>query len=355
MKIKQDRMSSKERLDALFNRKPTDRVSLGYIATVFSTKNTGYPVKVAYGDPEKSFHAMRWTEEQYGWDPIFQVFGHVILGAWDFGGKVRLPQGEYEGGIVVESYPVETDEDVSRLKMPDPKTAGRIPTALEFAKLQEAHGLPVYFYSRSPFTQAANICGLDRFSRWMIKKPELCERLMRMAIDHTFAVLNFWIETFGPEKIFVLMSSPSESNQVISPKQFEKLALPYHTEYHQRLRTLGIKRLGFHICGDQNGNLPYFADLSLWPHPTVLSFGHEVDLETAAKHFPEDIIFGNIEPATIQMGTPRQIYDLCKIAIEKGRKIPGGFILGSGCHLLSAPPVNVFAMTKAINDFGWFE
>jgi len=30
-------------------------------------------------------------------------------------------------------------------------------------------------------------------------------------------------------------------------------------------------------------------------------------------------------------------------------------MLGPGCHLLMAPPVNVFAMTKAVNDFGWYE
>lgn len=355
MKLRQDRMSSKERLDALFAHKQPDRVPLGYVATVFSTRNAGFPVRAAYGDPEKSFNAMRWAEEQYGWDPVFQHFGHTVLGAWDFGGSVRLPQGEYESGMVVESYPVETETDVLNLKMPDPKTAGRIQTALEFAKLQEAHDLPVYFYSRSPLTQAANICGLDQFLRWMLKKPESCERLMRMALDHTFKVLQYWIETFGAEKLFVKMSSPSESNQVISPRHFENFALPHHIEYHKRLRATGIKRFGIHICGDQNGNLPYFADLALWPHPSILSFGHEVDLEVAGKYFPEDIIYGNIEPATTQTGTPQQVYDLCKVAIEKGKKAPGGFILGQGCHLLAAPPVNVFAMTRAINDFGWYD
>jgi len=91
------------------------------------------------------------------------------------------------------------------------------------------------------------------------------------------------------------------------------------------------------------------ANLSSWPHPSILSFGHEVDLEVAARYFPNDIILGNVEPVVIQTGTPRQVYELSKIAIEKGRKAPGGFILAPGCEL----PVNVFAMTKAVNGFGW--
>jgi uroporphyrinogen decarboxylase len=218
------------------------------------------------------------------------------------------------------------------------------------------HGLPVYFFSRSPFTLAANICSLEQFCRWMMKKPELCERLMRMAIEHIFNVLGYWVETFGPEKIFAWMSSPSESNQVISPRHMEKIALPYHIEYHERLRKLGIRRFGLHICGEQNRNLGFLAEASPWPHPSVLSFGHEVDLEVAGKTFPEDIIYGNIEPSVIQTGTPEKVYELSRIAIEKGKKAPGGFILGPGCGLPpTAPPVKVYAMTRAVHDFGWYD
>jgi len=356
MHLKQDRMSSEERIEALLKYEKPDRVPIGAMATVFSSKNAGYTVTTAYGDPEKSFYAMIWTAEQYGWEPITQHFGHTILGALDFGGKVRLPTGEYEGGMVMEDYSVKIEEDVLNLKMPNPRNAGRIPLVMEFSKLQEAHGLMVWFFHRSPFTLAANICGLDQFLRWMVKRPELCERLIELSIDHIFNVLKYWVDIFSLDKIFFYMSSPSESNQVISPKHFEKFALPYHIEYHKRLKALGkIKRFMFHICGDQNLNLPYFADLSLWPHPSILSFGHEVDLEVAGKYFPEDIIFGNIEPAIIQTGTPQQIYELSKIAIEKGKKAPGGFILGPGCGLLAAPPVNVFSMTRAVDDFGWYE
>jgi uroporphyrinogen decarboxylase len=65
---------------------------------------------------------------------------------------------------------------------------------------------------------------------------------------------------------------------------------------------------------------------------------------------------GNIEPAIIQSGTPQQVYELSRICIEKGKKIPGGFILAAGCELPpKAPPYNVWMMTKAINDFGWYE
>jgi len=355
MRFREDRMSGTERLEALFKRIQADRISLGGMATVFSSRNAGYTANTAYGDPKKSFEAMFWTAEQYGWDPVFQYFGHTVLGAMDFGGRVRIPQGEFEGAMVIESYPVITEQDAENLTLPDPKKAGRIPQVMEFSKLQENHGLPVWFFSRSPFTMAANTCGVDQFLKWMLKKPQLCERLMNLALDHIYNVLRYWVDTFGREKVYVMMSSPTESNQVISPRHFEKHALPFHAEYHKRLKALGIKHFGFHICGDQNLNLPYLADLAPWPHPSILSFGHEVDLEVAARHFPEDIIYGNLEPSLFVTETPQAIYERSRGLIEKGRKAPSGYILGPGCGLQVASAVNVYAMTKAVNDIGWYE
>ena len=355
MLLKQDHMTALERMDALFHYRTPDRTPLGAMSTGFNTRNAGYSVADAYNDPEKSFRAMQWTSEQYGWDPIPQYAGHTVLGVMDFGGEVRLPKGEYEGALVVKSHPVKTEKDVEQLKLPDPRNAGRIPMAMRFSQLQMDRGLPVFFFSRSPFTMAGTICSLEQFLKWLMKKPELCHRLMRFAMDHIFAVLDYWVETFGADPIFAWMSSPSESNQVVSPKHVQQFALPYHIKYHERLNALGIKRFGFHVCGDQNLNLPFLAEACPWKHPSVLSFGHEVDLNVAGKYFPKDIIFGNIEPAVIQTGTPRKIYELSEIAIHKGKKAPGGFILGPGCGLPpTAPPVNIYAMTKAVNDFGWY-
>jgi uroporphyrinogen decarboxylase len=356
MQFTKDRMISSERIEALFSYQKPDRVALGAMSTGFNTRNAGHTVADAYQNPERSFDDMQWTSEQYGWDPIPQYAGHTVLGAWDFGGKVRMPQGEFEGALVVTEYPVQNEDDVTKLRIPDPKKAGRIPLAMRFSSLQAQKGLPVYYFSRSPFTMAANISGIDRFLRWTMRKPELCEILLKLSLDHIINTLALWVETFGAERIFAWMSSPTESNQLVSPQTVKRFAIPYHEAYHCRIHELGVRRFGLHICGEQNLNLPLLAESSPWAHPSVLSFGHEVDIQAAASHFPKDIIFGNIEPAVIQAGTPEQVYELCRAAIEKGKKAHSGFILGPGCGLpVSAPPVNVYAMTKAVNDFGYYE
>jgi uroporphyrinogen decarboxylase len=110
-----------------------------------------------------------------------------------------------------------------------------------------------------------------------------------------------------------------------------------------------------HICGEQNANLPYWAKVPMGD-PGLVSFGHEVDLETAAKYFPNDIIVGNLEPAIIQTKTADEVYEAARVVITKGKKLPTGFIFAPGCELPPMAPVeNVKAITRAVNDFGWYD
>jgi uroporphyrinogen decarboxylase len=102
--------------------------------------------------------------------------------------------------------------------------------------------------------------------------------------------------------------------------------------------------------------MPFWAQVP-FGDPGMVSIGHEVDIETAIKYLGDNvIIFGNIEPALIMTGTPEQVYEKCRIAIEKGKKAPRGFVLMAGCEVpVFTPPINLWAMRKAINDFGWFD
>ncbi|MGD8985246.1 MAG: uroporphyrinogen decarboxylase family protein, partial [Desulfobacteraceae bacterium] len=83
----------------------------------------------------------------------------------------------------------------------------------------------------------------------------------------------------------------------------------------------------------------------------------EVDLTTGIEYLGDAcVIVGNVEPRVLLTGTPDEVYQLSKECIEKAKFAPRGFILGSGCELPPlAPPSNVWAMRKAINDFGWYE
>jgi uroporphyrinogen decarboxylase len=353
--IRKDRMTKDERWEAILNGKPTDRVPVWGWALGFAVVNYGLSIVDFYNDPEKSYKAQMKTAEKFGFQEI-PYTGYAQVGGWEFGGEIKWPSGEYAQAPTVLKAPVETPEDVWNLKVPDVKKAGIVPILMDIAKLVEKGGSKyIVGFVQGPFTTATNLPGADKFTKWMIKKPDVAHQILRLVTDFQSELARYWASSFNVDELIILGAEPAASNQLISPVMFEKFAFPYIKEVHENILATGIKHIHMHICGDQNENLKYWSQVPMGT-PGMVSFGHEVDLETASKHFPDTIIMGNVEPAIIQTGTQEQVYEATKICIEKGRKHKAGFILTPGCELPPmSPEENVWAMMQAVSDFGWYE
>ena len=70
--MKQQTMTNKERVEALLNGQAVDRVPLYPFILGFCARNVGYPLATIYSDPQKSFEAQFWTQEQYGFDYLLR-------------------------------------------------------------------------------------------------------------------------------------------------------------------------------------------------------------------------------------------------------------------------------------------
>ena len=57
VQFRQDRMTEKERLEALLNRQPVDRVIFDNMSYTFAAAMLGYSKVDMYTDPEKAFWA----------------------------------------------------------------------------------------------------------------------------------------------------------------------------------------------------------------------------------------------------------------------------------------------------------
>lgn len=354
-KTKQDRMTSTERLNALLKGEPLDRVPFLSFILGFCAKNVGYPVAAIYSDPEKSFWSQVWTRDQYGYDSE-PFYGYASFGGGEFGGEIKLPDGEYEQAPSHGRFVVEIEGDVDTLKLPDVKTAGMLPLAMQFSKLQEKNDMSPSVVVGGPFTIAGNICVVDTLCRWLLKKSALVHRLLRLATDHVLDIAKYWIDTFGAGRVSIQIWEPLAANQIISPKQFEQFVLPYQIELHEKILAMGIQYILCHICGEQNQNLPFWAQVPMGDSG-IVSIGKEVDITTAIEYFGDTcIIAGNIEPAILQTGTPQEIYECCRQAIEQGKQAPRGYALMQGCEVpVNTPPYNLYTMRKAVDDFGWYE
>jgi uroporphyrinogen decarboxylase len=266
-----------------------------------------------------------------------------------------MPQGELAQAPVVTNYPAKTPEEVEALEIPDVETAGYLPLCIEFAEIQRMLGLPVVVPAWGPLTAAANVVGVDTLCRWMIKKPDTVHSLLRKVVVFAKRVIDYFVGRFSGQRLSGEGGCATSSNQIISPNQFQEFALPYQREVHEHALSKGVNNIFCHICGEQNDNLLHWVQVPFGQRG-ILSFGEEVELTRAIEIFGDrHIVAGNVEPRLIAEGTWQEIYQRAKACIEKAKDAPGGYILMSGCDVPpSSPPYNIYALRKAVMDFGFY-
>lgn len=344
-------------LNAMLSRqKPARVIHWEMYPVCFAAIQAGKTIYDAYADPKFSYESQKRIARETGW--LFQPIFPSIGGGW--GGEYKLLKDDYAQAPIPVRYPVEDEAEVWKLEAPEVASLPSVKGSMDFCKLAvqekiENETFNVTFNVSGPFTTSAELCGMNRLGRWMLRNPELVHRLLRLTTDHIIEGAALWWDTFKGADILFTLSEPMSANQVISPKQFEEFAFPYIKEIHEKVLAMGYKHIFCHICGDHNGNLPYWAQMPMGD-PGIISIGHQIELETAARFFPNDIIYGNIDPIIIQIGTPKQVYEATRQIVEKGKAISNGFVFAPGCEL---PPKasleNIKTMMRAVEDFGWYE
>jgi len=351
-----DRMKPGERLAAVLMGQKPDRVPVIPFILGFAAKIVGVPIGDLYTDPKKSFRAQLLCAEMYGYDSS-PMYAYASFGAWEFGGKVGFPYEPGQSAPYVIEEPVKSEEDVDKLEVPDPKTAGSIPIMMEIARQCYAIGLPAVFQCGEVLTTAANIAGPGRLLVWMKRKPELVHKLNKKIEEFFVACAEYFVSTFGADKCMAFGGGPVESNKLISPNQFGEFVYPYMLRVHRKVLEMGVQIILEHPCADQNKNLPWYRKLREecgWKGKYIWVFGPETPLENQISLFGDhDVIMGNVDPPSFQFKSFEEILLLCKDNIERGMKNPSGYILGVGCEMPPyAIPINVYAMIKASREYG---
>jgi uroporphyrinogen decarboxylase len=282
-------MTEKERVEALLNGKKPDRIpiwpfALNGFAVIYNKLN----ITDAYTNPEASYQSQLKACIDFGW--VFVPFmAYAAIGAWEFSGEIRMPSGDYDQAPMVTRYPVEKEEDIHNLKWPGPN-AGFYPIAARFGEMARREMLDnepfnATISAASGYGLACNIIGAEKFFKWMIKKPKLIHDFIQSLSDWGMDQLSKKSAKIGTEGVLGMAGGATTSNQLISPEHFEEFALSGLKEGQKKMRSLGYKTTYCHICGEQNANLPYWAEID-FGDPGVIGVGHEIKLETAARYFP---------------------------------------------------------------------
>ncbi|MDY6972841.1 MAG: uroporphyrinogen decarboxylase family protein [Thermodesulfobacteriota bacterium] len=352
-----DKLDQSERMMALMANQGLDRVPVMPFALGYTAKISGMTLKEFYMQPEKAFRAQGLAAELHGYDGTGPSYMFLDWEGWEFGGEMKFPESYKQGGPTLAKSPVEKPEDVENLRMPNPRTStNAVPLFLQAGRMLREMGFPATLSIGSPTNAAAAIVGKDKMLRWYLKEPELVHAVMRKATDFILATAHYFIDEFGSENCAATEGLPLDSNLLISSQTFKKFSYPYIKEIHERLLAKGVNSFFIHLCGDHTANLPYWRDIPLPPR-SVISIGSQTDIEATAKAFGENhIVAGNVPTSVLQTGSPEDVMEACRVCIEKGKDLPGGFILMPECEMPPlAPPVNVHAMLKAAREYGAYE
>lgn len=347
-------MTPTERMMSLYETGTADRPGVAVLATGFVPKMTGnLTVGECYEYPIRYAKAFLRVQELLGFDSG-PLFGHPAVGVKEFGGKLTYPRGNSKALFpVISRRPVKDLEDVDKLEVPDPHRAGEVPKQVAGAKYvmenyPEGYRNPM-MVTGDPFTWAGNIVGLETMLMWIQAEPKVVQGLLGKVADFEVEVVRFALGQVGD--MFFFDGGPSDSNDLITSKQFEQFALPPLVSYRRRAMKEGASRFLSHPCGDQTKNVAHWAKV---PGTFGINFDFRTPLEAGISSFGQDMtIIGNIECIQFTLGDAEWIY---KKAMDKlttaANHCPRGYMVAPGCELpVHSSPVNVHAMIRAARDF----
>jgi uroporphyrinogen decarboxylase len=255
------------------------------------------------------------------------------------GCKVKIPEDAMPS--VVEHLPIETVEDVKKLKIPDPFTAGRLPVFIEATKLfKKRFALLQMAVSSGPFTLAAELLGVDIIARKIFKDPPLVHALMQYSLNvilrHSRALIEAGAAVIG-------LGDPTCS--LLSAKAYAEFILPYHQQYVKEIPVPVI----IHVCGTAN----HLVELICKSGSAGVSLDSPTDVTQLKDRVPANtVIFGNLSPVDVLLFKKPAEVRTCTHALMQEMKDFPNYAVMSGCDLpVNTPIENVGAMVKAIKEF----
>lgn len=341
-----DDMTPKERIEAMINGKPFDRVPCNIFIGDHAATIIGAKVSDLSFSSEKFLQGQKAANKKYGIESTGVSPGLAGI-AEALGSKLVFPD---HGAPYVYEYAIKDVSDLERLCVAHPVKAGRFSFVLETAeKLVEEFGreIPVSVEVPGPFTSAGNLINIGSLMRDTRKNPEFVHKVLRLVTDTT----NAFIKEATKHDVSICIADPSASGTLISRDMFEKFALPYLKEIVDCIKALGKGSPSLHICGNTKKIWTSMADTGAG----CLSLDDVIDLEEA-KHTVGDrvILMGNVKPtATMYLGKPADVARNAKECLKKAYDNPKGYILALGCGFpIDTPTENVHALRDAAIKYG---
>ena len=276
--------------------------------------------------------------EDYGSDAVYALLD-VNVETEALGSTLKYGPDAYPS---VAQFILRRAAAVADLRVPDPWSAGRMPVALEAARLLRrgvGDRVLVAGCALGPMTLACQLMGAEQALFAAVDEPEAFEQVLDFAVE---VALSFGAAQLEAGAHLCIVFDPSASPAVVPPGFFREFLAPRHQRLSAGLKAQGALATWLHISGPVAPILPLYAGCGV----DIANLDYGVDPLRVRAELPGLCLEGNLRPLAFVDSEPQAIRDACAEFLELAR--PGGFLLSSGCEIpLEARPDCIRALTAS--------
>ncbi len=339
-----DTMTPKERMAAIAENRPYDRIPHAFFLGESAVRLTGAKVSEFHLDAKKQVDATLTAYRHYGLDSVSAfVMVQEILGS-----DVVYP--DYSTPIIRKAMSLD-DGKLQHLHLDDPKKHPKLQVfwrALEELIEKVGGEAPVAVAMEGPFSTLGRAVGTSPLLISLIKKDaEYVHNLLEKVLSVELAIVNS-LEGYG---VVFGIFDPVASGTLIRQEQYKTFVQPYQKRLFEAMTRVSGKKPQCHMCGNTNKILRDIIDTGAG----LISVDNMIDLAYAKKVIGKDaVLVGNVSPTdTMLLGTPQDVENDLRNCLKKGWDAPGGYLPSFGCALpIDTPPRNIFALFEALRKYG---
>jgi uroporphyrinogen decarboxylase len=346
MTMKMEEMTPYERLMGALNGEPVDRVPVAPIVREWCAKQAGFTFSEIMGSAAKYVYAQYQCAKTFQLDALWDLWG-IHAEAEAMGSVLKIPEDMACSVDIpaIQNY----DEDLPKLKLPDPHKDAHLPLILEGIRQLKDLGSgqwPVLGYVQGPFRLASMLRGAESIMKDCMKKKPQLEEFLELCTN-ALIIYGTALVQAGADVIWI--GDPTSSGDAVSKKLWLTYGFPYTKILVKALKANRVKIL-MHICGNTSDRLDTFAETGI----DAMSLDEKVDLAYAREVMGQDIcLWGNVSPArTMFLGKPEDVEKEASLSIKKGLAGKSNFVLCSGCMVpAEVPPQNMEALVTAAHKY----
>jgi len=331
-------MNGRERILAMLEDRPVDRLPLMPITMMFAGDQAGVPYGKYATDYRLLVDCQIRVAEQFDFDYV-SCISDPAREAADCGATIKY----------FDNQPPAIDETKARLadktalaglKVPDPLGGGRMHDRVKAAALfKERIGGEklIEGWIEGPCAEAADLRGINTLMTDFFDDPAFVRDLFDFILEMELQFARAQIEA-GVE----IMGIGDAAASLVGPKIYEEFVLPYERKMVEGVQQMGAK-VRMHICGNIGRILPGIGSLGC----ELVDVDSMVSLAQAREEMgPQQVLSGNIDPvAVLRHGTPESI--VAAIA-QCHREAGPRYIVAAGCEVpRDTPEENVRALRES--------